>query len=250
MTNFASELVGLKVDVIFAGSNPAVLAAKNATTTIPIVMTADDDPVRVGLVASLARPGGNVTGLTHMPDVDIVSKRLHLLTQVVPDLRRVALLRDPSDSRSASVLAEMKRVAGSLRIQVRAVDVRGPNELERAVAPMARDGVGAVVVGPSGMLYSQRPRLTTVLATHKLPAMFSRRDWVESGGLLSYGADNLEVAGRAAIYVDKILKGAKPGDLPVEQPTRFELVINLKTAKALGLTLPSSLLLRADHVIE
>src|SRR5262245_17340907 len=250
LPNFASELVRLKVDVIFAGSNPAALAAKNATTTIPIVMTADDDPVRVGLVASLARPGGNVTGLTHMPDADIISKRLQILTQVVPDLGRVALLRDPADSRSASVLTEMRRGAGSLRIRVHTVDVRGPSELERACETMTRERVGAVVVGPSGMLYSQRSRLTALLAKHTLPAMFSRRDWVEAGGLVSYGADNLDIARRVATYVDRILRGAKPAELPVEQPTTFEFVINLKTARALGITLNPSLLLQANQLIE
>jgi ABC-type uncharacterized transport system substrate-binding protein len=250
LASFASELVRLKVDVIVAPNDSAAVAAKNATITIPIVMVAFDDPVRSGLVASLARPGGNVTGLTFMVDVGIISKQLQLLTEVVPNLSRVALLRDPADPRATSVLTEMTRVADSLRVRVQVVDVHGPNELERAFALMTRERVDAVLVQSSGMFYTHRSPLAALVGKHRLPAMFWRRDWVAAGGLMSYGADYPDLMRRVWTYVDKILKGAQPGDLPIEQPTKFELVINLKTAKALGLTIPPSLLARADQVIE
>ena len=248
--NFASELVRLKVDVIVAPSSSAALAAKNASTTIPVVMIAYDDPVRSGLVTSLARPGGNVTGLTMSVDVGIISAQLQMLTEVVPNLSRVAVLRDPTDSAAASVLNEAERAGRLVRVRFHAVDVRRPDELEGAFAAMTRERTGAVLVPRSAMLFGHRSRLATLAAKHRLPTVLPDGRWVMVGGLMSYGPDNLDLLQRAATYVDKILKGAKPADLPVEQPTKFELVINLKTAKALGLTIPPSLLLRTGQVIE
>jgi putative ABC transport system substrate-binding protein len=251
LASFAAELVRRKVDLIIAPGQAAALAARSATTTVPIVMIAFDDPVRSGLVSSLARPGGNVTGVTYIAEVGIIGKQLQMLTEVVPNLSSVALLKDPADPRATSVLTEMQGAARSLRLRVQVVNVRGPDELEGAFATIARERAGAVLVQPSGMFYVPQSRLVTLAAKHRLPAIFWRGDWVEAGGLISYGgADYLELLRRSATYVDRILKGAKPADLPVEQPTKFELVINLKTAKALGLTIPPSLLLRADQVIE
>jgi putative ABC transport system substrate-binding protein len=248
--SFAAELVRLRVDVIIAPSHVAALAAKNATMTIPVVMIAGDDPVRSGLVASLARPGGNITGLTYNVDVGIIGKQLQMLTEVVPNLSRVAVLRDLADPLAASVLTEAERAARSLRVRIQVVDVRGPDELEKAFAAMTRERAGAVLLTRGGMFFLQRSRLATLAAQHKLPAMFVDRRWVKVGGLMSYGVDPFESFRRVATYVDKILKGAKPADLPVEQPTKFELVINGKTAKALGLTIPPSVLIRADEVIQ
>jgi putative ABC transport system substrate-binding protein len=248
--HLAAELVRLKVDVIVAPSHPAALAARDATTTVPVVMIAGDDPVRSGLVASLARPGGNVTGLTSAVDVGIIGKQLQMLTELVPNLSRVAVLGDPAEPLTASVLSEAERAARSLRVRFQAVDVRGPDELERAFATMTSERAGAVLVGRAGIFFRHRSRLATLAAKHKLPAMFMDRRWVAVGGLMSYGADPLDLFRRVGTYVDKILKGAKPADLPVEQPTKFELVINGKTAKALGLTIPQSVLIRADEVIQ
>lgn len=249
LANFAAELVRLKVEVIIAPNEQAALAAKNATTTIPIVMIASDDPVRSGLVASLGRPGGNITGLSRNPDVAIIGKQLQMLTTCVPNLSRVALLRHQADPFAASALSEAERVARSLRIRVHAVDVRDPDELENAFAAMTRDRTGAVLV-MSGPFTRYRSRIAALAAKHRLPGIFQFRQWVEAGGLMSYGPDFVDLARRAATYVDKILKGTKPGDLPIEQPTTFELVINLKTARALGLTIPPALLQQASQVIE
>jgi putative ABC transport system substrate-binding protein len=247
--NFSAELVRLKVDVIIAPSDLAALAAKNATTTIPIVMIASDDPVLGGFVASLGRPGGNITGLSRIPDVAIIGKQLQMLKTLVPNLSRVALLRHPDDPFAASALTEAERVARSLRIRLQAVDVRGRDEFENTFAAMTSDRTGAVLA-MSGPLSPYRSRVAALAAKHRLPGIFQFRQWVEAGGLMSYGPDFVDLVRRAAIYVDKILKGAKPGDLPIEQPTAFELVINLKTARALGLTIPPSLLQQAIQVIE
>ena len=249
LANFAAELVRLKVEVILAPNDPAALAAKNATTTIPIVMIVSDDPVRGGLVASLGRPGGNITGLSRIPDVAIIGKQLQMLTTCVPNLSRVALLRHPADPFAASALSEAERVARSLQIRVQAVDVRGPDELENAFAAMTRDRTGAVLA-MSGPLNPYKSRVVALAAKHRLPVLFQHRLWVEAGGLMSYGPDQVDLIRRAATYVDKILKGAKPGDLPIEQAATFELAINLKTARALGLTIPPSLLQQASQVIE
>src|SRR5712692_190408 len=247
LANFAAELVRLKVEVILAPNDPAALAAKNATTTIPIVMIVSDDPVRSRLVASLGRPGGNITGLSRIPDVAIIGKQLQMLTTCVPNLSRVALLRHPADPFAASALSEAQRVARSLQIRVQAVDVRGPDELENAFAAMTRDRTGAVLA-MSGPLNPYKSRVVALAAKHRLPVLFQHRLWVEAGGLMSYGPDQVDLIRRAATYVDKILKGAKPGDLPIEQAATFELAINLKTARALGLTIPPSLLQHASQV--
>ncbi len=249
LANFAAELVRLKVEAIIAPNDPAALAAKNATTTIPIVMIVSDDPVRGGLVASLGRPGGNITGLSRIPAVAIIGKQLQVLTTCVPNLSRVALLRHPADPFAASALSEAERVARSLQIRVQAVDVRGPDELENAFAAMTRDRTGAVLA-MSGPLNPYKSRVVALAAKHRLPVLFQHRLWVEAGGLMSYGPDQVDLIRRAATYVDKILKGAKPGDLPIEQAATFELAINLKTARALGLTIPPSLLQHASQVIE
>ena len=250
LANIAAELVLLKVDVILTGNHAGALAAKNATMTIPVVMIAGDDPVRSGLVASLARPGGNVTGLTSVVDVGIIGKQVQMLTELVPNLSRVAVLRDPADLLAATALSEAERAARSLRVRIQAVDVRGPDELERAFAAMTKERAGAVLVLRGGIFFLHRSRLATLAAKHKLPAIFMDRRWVEVGCLMSYGADPLDLFRRVGFYVDKILKGTKPADLPVEQPTRFELVINRKTARALGLTIPPSLLVQANRFIE
>jgi putative tryptophan/tyrosine transport system substrate-binding protein len=251
LATFAEDLVRLKVDVIVATTHQAALAAKNATIAIPIVMISFDDPVRTGLVASLARPGRNITGLTNA-DVEIVSKQLQMLSEIVPNLSRVAALKNPIDPITATWLNEAERAARSLRARVQGFEVRGPDDLEAAFAAMARKRVDALLVamGGSGFLFRHRSRLTTLAAKHRLPTVFPFRAWVEAGGLMSYGPDPYDLQRRVGIYVDKILKGAKPGDLPIEQSTKFEFVINLKTAKALGLTIPPSLLARADQVIE
>ena len=249
LANFAAELVRLKVEAIIAPNDPAALAAKNATTTIPIVMIVSDDPVRGGLVASLGRPGGNITGLSRIPDVAIIGKQLQMLTTCVPNLSRVAVLRHPADPFAASALSEAERVARSLQIRVQAVDVRGPDELENAFVAMTRDRTGAVLA-MSGPLNPYKSRVVALAAKHRLPVLFQHRLWVEAGGLMSYGPDQVDLIRRAATYVDKILKGAKPGDLPIEQAATFELAINLKTARALGLTIPPSLLQHASQVIE
>ena len=247
----AMDLVRLKVDLIAAVGQAAALAARNATTTVPIAMIAFDDPVRSGLVASLAHPGGNVTGLTFISDEHIIGKQLQLLTEVVRGLSSVALLKDPVDPRAAPVLAEMQGATRSLQLRLQVVDVGGPDQLDGAFAAISRDRVGAVLVQPSGMFYSHLTRLVTIAAKYRLPAIFWRRDWVEAGALMSYGgADYLDLLRRWRRTSTRSSRAPSQRDLPVEQPTKFELVINLKTAKALGLTIPPSLLARADQVIE
>ena len=249
-TMLAAELVRLNVDVIVAPNPWAASAAKHASATIPIVMIVVDDPVQAGLVRSLARPGGNVTGLTAAVDAaDIIGKQLELLIQTVPNLSRVALLRDPTHPFAVSSVGEAERAARPLRVHVHAVDVRGPDDFENAFAAMRKDRTGAILVTPR-MSLGHRHQLAALAAKHRLPAIFGFRQWVEAGGLMAYGPDFADLMRRAGTYVDKILRGANPRDLPVEQPTKFELVINLKAAKALGLTFPASVLARADQVIE
>jgi putative ABC transport system substrate-binding protein len=248
----AAELVALKVDVILAPASAHVLAAKQATSTIPIVFTSSGDPVASGLVTSLARPGGNVTGLS-IVIADLVGKCLEQLAQAVPGVSRVAVLWNPGDSPERTERDTLKRAEAAgraLGVRLQFVEVRGPVDFDRAFSEMTGARAGALTVLPSTMFFGERRRLVDLAAKNRLPAVYSSRDFVDAGGLMSYGPDYADVFRRAATYVDKILKGAKPGDLPVEQPTKFELVINLKTAKALGLTIPPSLLLRADQVIE
>ena len=246
----AAELVHLKVDVILAGSTPPVLAAKKATSTIPIVMATSADPVELGLVASLARPGGNVTGLSFSVGLETVNKGLELLKETAPKARRVAVLSNPDNPGNALGIKNIKLTAQSLALQPQFLEVRGPNEFEAAFAAMARARAEALFVVPDSVFGFHRTRLQELAAKSRLPAMYGSREHTEAGGLMSYAVDLRDSFRRSATYVDKILKGAKPADLPVEQPTKFELVINLKTAKALGLMIPPSVLLRADHIIE
>ncbi len=210
LASLAAELVRLKVDVIIAPSHPAALAAKNATAAIPVVMIAYDDPVRSGLVASLARPGGNVTGLTMSIDAGLISKQLQMLTEAVSNLSRVAVLRDPANPAAAFALSEAERAARLLGVRVQAVSVRGPDDLEGAFAAMTRERASAVLVTRSGMLFVHRSRLAALAAKHKLPAMLPDGRWVVVGGLMSYGPDNLDLLRRVATYVDKILCGQDP----------------------------------------
>ncbi len=248
----AAELVALKVDVILVGNTPAALAAKQATRTLPIVFTSVGDPVASGLVTSLARPGGNVTGLSNLT-LELVGKCLELLTQSVPGVNRVAALWQPGalPERTDKDMLKAADVAGrALGVRLQFVEARGPADIDRAFSDMTRARAGALTVLTSAMFYSERRRLVDLAAKNRLPAVYPWRELVDAGGLMSYGPNIPDLFRRAATYVDKILKGAKPGDLPVEQPTKFELVINLKTAKALGLTIPQSVLGRADEVLQ
>jgi len=251
LPDLAAELVGLKVDLIIASAGTQVAtAAKNATETIPIVMIYVRDPVGTGLIASLARPGGNVTGDAGAAGMAMFAKQLELLKETVPKIRRVAILSNPTNAYHQLAIREVNVAARSLGVQLQLLEARGPNEFDGAFAAMAKERVGALVVLSDAIFGSHQTRLADLAARSRLPAAYGVRESVEAGGLMSYGPSLLDSHRRAAAYVDKILKGAKPADLPVEQPTKFELVINLKTAKALGLTIPQSLLLRADQVIE
>jgi putative ABC transport system substrate-binding protein len=248
----AAELVALKVDVIVAGGTPQALAAKQATRTLPIVFTAAGDPVTDGLVASLARPGGNVTGLSALTP-ELVGKCLEQLKQTVPGISRVAVLWQPgafSERTEKDMLKGAEVAARALGVRLQVVEARGLADFDRAFSDMTRARAGALTVLPSSMFFNERRRLVDLAATNRLPAVYPRREFVDAGGLMAYGPNAADVFRRAATYVDKILKGAKPGDLPIEQPTKFELVINLKTAKALGLTIPPSPLGRADEIIQ
>jgi putative ABC transport system substrate-binding protein len=248
----AAELVALKVDAILAPASVHVLAAKQATRTIPIVFVNSGDPVASGLITSLAQPGGNVTGLSTLA-VDLIGKCLEQLPQAVPGVSRVAVLWNPGDAPERTEKDMLKRaeVAGrALGMRLQFVAVRGPADFDRPFPEMAGARAGALTVLQSTMFFVERRRLVDLVAKTRLPAVYTSREFVDAGGLMSYGPDFADLFRRAARYVDKILKGAKPGDLPVEQPTKFELVINLKAAKALGLTIPPSLLQRADQVIE
>jgi putative tryptophan/tyrosine transport system substrate-binding protein len=249
----AAELVALKVDVIVAPGAPHAFAAKQATRTIPIVCVASADPVTDGLVTSLARPGGNVTGLSISAAPEIVGKRLELLKQAVPGVTRVAVLWQPSGQgeRTAKDLLKGAEVAArALGVRLQVVEARGPADFDGAFSDMTRARADALTVLGNPMFVTERRRLVDLAAKHRLPAMYTSRESVDAGGLMAYGPNFADLYRRAATYVDKILKGAKPADLPVEQPTKFELVINLKTAKALGLTIPPSVLGRADEVIQ
>jgi putative ABC transport system substrate-binding protein len=248
----AAELVALKVDVIVAGGTPQALAAKQATRTVPIVFAAAGDPVTSGLVTSLARPGGNVTGLTGLGP-ELVGKGLERLKQAVPGVSRVAVLWRPGgqgEGTDKDILKEADVAARALGVRLQFVEARGPEDFDRAFSDMTTGRAGALTVLVSPMFFGERRRLVDLAAKTRLPTVFPWREYVDAGGLMAYGADLADLFRRAATYVDKILKGTKPGDLPIEQPTKYELVINLKTAKALGLTIPPSLLQRADEVIE
>jgi len=249
----AAELVALKVDVIVAAEGtPPALAATQATRTLPIVFTTVGDPVTSGLVTSLARPGGNVTGLSLLFP-ELVGKGLEHLKQAVPGVSRVAVLLQPGavpERTYKDILKEADVAARALGVRLQVVEARGPADIDRAFSDMTRGRAGALTVLSTPMFASERRRLVDLAAKNRLPTVFSFRVYVDAGGLMSYGPNTVDLFRRAATYVDKILKGAKPADLPVEQPTKFELVINMKTAKALGLTIPQSLLGRADQVIQ
>jgi putative ABC transport system substrate-binding protein len=251
LPGLAEELVRLKVDVIAASPTPAALAARNATRTIPIVGMSLTEPVAVGLVASLARPGGNVTGVTYGVDTDIFGKQLGLLKEAIPKVRRVAVLWNPGNSPAQPlIMSSVKAAAQSLGLQLQLLEAREPGEFDGAFAAMAKERAGALLLPGDPMHFLHRARLADLALKGRLPSMSTQWQWVEAGGLMSYGPSLPDLYRRAATYVDKILKGAKPADLPIEQPTKFEMVINLKTAKALGLTIPTSLLQRADEVIR
>ena len=249
LAGFAAELVRLKVDVIVSGGSTATRAAKEATSTIPIVMAQDNDPVGNGFVTSLARPGGNVTGLAALRS-ELSGKRLELLKEIVPKLSRVAVLGSSTNPGNAQSLKEVELAAGAIGVQLQYVDVRGPKDIETAFKEAGKGRADAVLVLAGPVFNSPRSQVVDLAAKSRLPAIYDRRDFGEAGGLLSYGTSVADLDHRAATYVDKILKGAKPGDLPVEQPTKFELVINLKAAKQIGLTIPPNVLARADRVIR
>jgi len=250
LPELAAELVRLKVDMIVAVQTPAAAAAKNATTTIPIVGISLIDPVGIGLISSLARPGGNITGLSFDASVETFGKALDLLKATIPKVRYVAVLSNPANPGQPPAIRDLKAAARSLGVQLQLLEARGPNEFDGAFAAMAKERAGALFVVADSMFNVHGAQLANLAARNRLPAMYGLRENVEAGGLMSYGASLSSLFRRAATYVDKILKGAKPADLPVEQPTKFDLVINLKTAKALGLTIPPSVLARADEIIE
>jgi ABC-type uncharacterized transport system substrate-binding protein len=252
LSALAAELVALKLDVILAAGTPQALAAKQATRTVPIVFAGVSDPVTSGLVTSLARPGGNVTGSSLLAP-ELVGKGLEQLKQAVPEVSRVAVLWQPGvlgERTEKDMLQAAEVAARVLGVRLHFVEARGPEDFDRAFSDMTRARPGALTVLSTPMFVSERKRLVALAAKNRLPAMYPLREFVVAGGLMSYGPNDAEQFRRAATYVDKILKGAKPADLPVEQPTKFELVMNLKTAKALGLTIPPSLLARADEVIQ
>jgi putative ABC transport system substrate-binding protein len=249
LPGIAAALVQSQLEVIVAEGTAAIRAAKDVTQTVPIVMAVSNDPVGTGLVASLNRPGGNITGLSLLTG-ELISKRLQLLTEIIPGLARVAVLSNPSNPSSALLLEQTKAAAQSLGVEIHIAEVQGPDKFESAFAAVTAAHAGALIELPDGMLYSQHPRIVTFAAASHLPALFGEKEVAEAGGLIAYGPSIPASFRRAAAYVDKILRGARPADLPVEQPTTFELVVNLATAKAIGVTIPTSILLRADEVIE
>ena len=251
LPSLATELVRLKVDLIFAAAGAeTALAAKKATTTIPIVMALVADPVGFGLAHTLARPGGNITGPSAGSGPELQGKRLELLKETVPNVSRIAVLWNPDNPGSAINKKAVEAPAQSLRIKLQSVAVRKSVDLEQAFSVMRREHAEALVTINSPLLINHLKRIVDFAAKSRLPTVYMESRWVEGGGLMSYGPSYRDLFRRAAIYVDKILKGANPSELPIEQPTKFELAVNLKTAKALGLTIPPSLLLRADRIIE
>jgi putative ABC transport system substrate-binding protein len=244
----AAELVRLEVNVIVTSGAAAAQAARQATATLPIVM-ASGNPLELGLVASLARPGGNMTGVQTL-SVELSAKRLELAREVVPGASRLAILGDAGSPASVSGIRETQAAAQALGVRLHAVSVRGPAELDGAFSTIARAGPAVLLVTTSPVFFGERRRLAELGMKHRLPTVFGSSEYAATGGLIAYGADLAEGFRRAPVYVDKILKGARPGDLPIEQATKFRLVVNLKTAKALGLTIPQSILLRADETIR
>ena len=250
LPDLAAELVRLEVDIIVAPATPAAIAAKNATGTIPIVMIGVGDPVGSGLIASLAHPGGNVTGLTYSgASMDIYAKQLELLREAVPKVRRVAILSNPTNPAHPLWTKQIKDAGRSLAVGLQFVEARGPAEFDGAFSAMANEHAGALLVVADSLFMLHRIRIADLAAKGRLP-LLGYKELVDAGGFMSYGPSLLDFGRRAAVYVDKILRGAKPADLPVEQPAKLDLVINLRTAKALGIAVPQSLLLRADEVIR
>jgi len=249
MPALATELVQLKVDVIVTAGPTDTRAAKNSTNTLPIIMAQDSDPVASGFVASLAHPGGNITGLSTLSP-QISGKQLELLKEIVPKLSRVAVLRNPSEPGNAETLREMHLAGEAIAVRLQYLNVSEPVDLANAFAKIETDRANAMIVLRNPVASSHRKRIIDFTAQHRLPAMHVSPDWVENGALMSYSLDVLDNYRRAATYVDRIFKGAKPADLPVEQPRKFEFVINLKTAKQIGLTIPPNVLARADRVIR
>jgi putative ABC transport system substrate-binding protein len=249
LPELAAELVRLKVDVIFASSTPAAVAAKRATSTIPIVIGRVADPVKSGLVVSLARPGGNITGWTHQ-GLELRVKYLDLLKEAVPDATRIGVLWNPGNPIHGPSLKSIEATAQALAVELQPVGVEKPAAIEGAFSALARRRVQALIVFQDGMFLAHGPQITTLAARNRLPTMYGTTDLVRGGGLMGYGVNLPQMYRHGSSFVDRILKGAKPADLPVEQPTTFEFVINLKTAKALGLTVPPSVLARADEIIE
>jgi ABC-type uncharacterized transport system substrate-binding protein len=245
----AAELVRLKVDVIVTSAPPATRAAKEATTTIPIVMAQDSDPVGSGFVASLARPGGNITGLATLAP-ELSGKQLELLKEIIPKLSRVAVLGTSTRPGNAQALREVELAAPAFKVKLQYLDVLDPKDIETVFRAASRGRAGALLVLPSGIFNSQRKQIVERAVKNRLPAIYYAEEWVEDGGLMSYATSYIDLSRRAATYVDKILKGRTPADLPVEQAMRFEFVVNLKAAKQIGLTIPPNVLVRADKVIK
>ena len=245
----AAELVHLKVDIIVAAGSSATRAAKEATTTIPIVMTQDTDPIGTGVVASLARPGGNITGLSTLAP-EVSGKRLELLKEIIPKLSRVAVLGTSTRPGNAQSLKEVELAAGAFKVQVQYLDILDVKDIETAFRAATKGRADTVLVLQSPIFFSQRKQIADLAIKNRLAAIYPQTEYTEAGGLMDYGANTPDLFRRAATYVDKVLKGAKPADLPVEQPTKFDLVINLKTAKQIGLTIPPNVLARADRVIK
>jgi ABC-type uncharacterized transport system substrate-binding protein len=250
LAELAADLVRLNVDLIFASATPAALAAKQATTTIPIVIAFVADPVGSGLVPRLARPGGNITGWTHLAGLELNAKRLEILKEAVPDAARIGALWNPANPIHEPSLKVIEAAAQRLKVQLHPKGVQDPHRLEEAFSAMARERLQGLTVPPDGMFLAHRARIIGLAAKYRIPTMYGVRELAQAGGLMAYGVNLPEMYRHGALFVDRILRGAKPGDLPLERPTRFELLINLKTAKALNLTIPSSVLARATQVIE
>jgi putative tryptophan/tyrosine transport system substrate-binding protein len=248
LAEIAAEFVRLKVDVIVATATPSTVAAKQATSVIPIVFGSTGDPVRTGLVASLARPGGNVTGLS-IQQADTATKRLELLREVVPGLRRLAIMGNVGNPANVLEMGEVQAAAGTLGLEVAALEIRRAEDIAPAFDAL-KGRAEALYFSTDQLAIANRIRINTLVLAARLPTTYNSREWVDAGGLMSHEPNFLNLYRRAACYVDKILRGAKPADIPVEQPTKFDLVVNLTTAKALGLTIPESFLLRADEVID
>ena len=249
LPELAAELVSLNLNVILAANTQSIDATRRATKTIPIVFPLTFDPVASGFVASLARPGGNLTGLTTL-NQEVAGKRVELLKEVMPRISRVAVLRDPTNSGSLFALKETEAAANQLGIRLHILEVRSADELEGAIQAATRERAGSLIVIPDNLFVRRKGQIVDLVMKSRLPTMFGESESVEAGGLMYYGANLPDLFRRAATYVDKILKGAKPADLPVEQPTKFEFVINLKTAKQIGVTIPQTVLFRADKVIK